>query len=79
MDHLSVAIEDHPESYMPILDLAKISLTVGDKKRLSDLINRLEQRREAVENEYHCTRCGYKSRTKKWHCPSCKAVDSFVI
>jgi lipopolysaccharide biosynthesis regulator YciM len=77
-EHLTQAMDDHPDSYLPVLDLAKLYLTLGDKKKLADLINRLDEHREAVENEYHCTRCGHKSKTKKWLCPSCKAVDSFI-
>ncbi len=75
---LGAAAEDHPDSYVPILDLAKLYLTIGDKRRLSELISKLEDRRDSVESQYHCSRCGYKSKTKKWFCPSCKAVDSFV-
>ncbi len=78
-ENLTQAADDHPDSYLPILDLAKLYLTIGDKKKLGELISRLDERREAVENEYHCTRCGSKSKTKKWLCPNCKAVDSFVI
>jgi lipopolysaccharide biosynthesis regulator YciM len=78
-EHLTQAAEDHPDSYLPILDLAKLYLTLGDKKKLGDLINKLDERREATENEYHCVRCGCRSKTKKWLCPSCKAVDSFII
>jgi lipopolysaccharide biosynthesis regulator YciM len=78
-EHLQQATEDHPHSYIPVLDLAKIYLTIGDKRKLSEVINKLDERREMVENEYHCVRCGYKSKTKKWFCPSCKAVDSFEI
>jgi lipopolysaccharide biosynthesis regulator YciM len=79
IEHLNTAIDDHPDSFIPILDLAKLYLTIGDKKKLGELINKLEERREAVENEFRCNRCGYKSKTKKWLCPSCKAVDSFII
>jgi lipopolysaccharide assembly protein B len=79
VDHLNLAADDHPDSLLPTLDLAKLYLTIGDKGRLGELINKLEERREAVENEYHCSRCGHKSKAKKWLCPSCKAVDSFVI
>ncbi|SYZ73211.1 putative Tetratricopeptide repeat protein [Candidatus Zixiibacteriota bacterium] len=78
-EHLSQAAEDHPDSYLPILDLAKLYLTIGDKRHLGELINKLEDRRELIENQYHCDRCGYKSKTKKWFCPSCKAIDSFVV
>jgi len=78
-DNLTQAADDHPDSYLPVLDQAKLYLTLGDKKKLGELINRLDERREAAENEYHCTRCGAKSKTKKWLCPNCKAVDSFVI
>ncbi len=78
-EHLGTAADDHPDSYLPILDLAKLYLTIGDKRHLGELINKLEDRRETVENQYHCSRCGYKSKTKKWFCPSCKAIDSFVV
>ncbi|MCX6827231.1 MAG: tetratricopeptide repeat protein [candidate division Zixibacteria bacterium] len=79
VEHLTAATDDHPDSYLPILDLAKLYLTIGDKKKLGELINRLEERRESVENEYHCNRCGHKSKIPKWLCPSCKAVDSFIV
>jgi len=79
VEHLNLAADDHPDSLLPTLDLAKLYLTIGDKGRLGELINKLEERREAVENEYRCNRCGHKSKAKKWLCPSCKAVDSFVI
>jgi lipopolysaccharide biosynthesis regulator YciM len=78
-EHLNTAIEDHPDSYIAILDLAKIYLTIGEKKKLGGLIARLEEKREAIERQYHCSRCGHKTPTKAWLCPSCKAVDSFVM
>jgi lipopolysaccharide biosynthesis regulator YciM len=78
-EHLQQAVEDHPDSYIPVLDLAKIYLTIGDKRKLSEIINKLDERRETVENEYHCIKCGFRSKTKKWLCPSCKAIDSFEI
>ncbi len=78
VEQLTHAADDHPDSYLPVLDLAKLYLMIGDKKKLGELINRLDERREAVENEYKCSRCGSKSKSKKWFCPTCKAVDSFV-
>lgn len=78
-EHLNTAIDEHPDSYMPILNLAKLYLASDEKKKLGNLINKLEEHREAVEHQYHCSRCGHKSSTKKWFCPSCKAVDGFVM
>ena len=78
-EHLNIATEEHPDSYSAILDLAKLYLTMGEKNKLSELIDNLEERREAIEQQYHCTKCGYKSKSKLWFCPSCKSVDSFAI
>jgi lipopolysaccharide biosynthesis regulator YciM len=77
-EHLNLALEQHPESYQPILELARLYLANNDRRKLVDLIDNLQERLEAVENTYHCSRCGHKCETKKWLCPSCKAVDSFV-
>lgn len=79
VEHLNTAIDEHPDSYIPVLDLAGLYLATGENKKLADLLNKLEDQREVVEHEYRCSRCGYKFKTKKWHCPSCKAVDSFVM
>ncbi len=78
-EHLNLALDQHPKSYQPILELARLHLANDDKKKLGDLIDKLQERLETAENTYHCSRCGHKCETKKWLCPSCKAVDSFSI
>jgi len=78
-EHLNTAIDEHPESHIPVLELAKICLATGEKKKLNNLINRLEEQRDLSEHQYHCSRCGHKVKSKLWLCPSCRAVDSFVI
>nr|MBN2278031.1 tetratricopeptide repeat protein [candidate division Zixibacteria bacterium] len=79
LEYYNAAMEENPDSYIPILDLAKLYLASGDKKKLGALIRKLEERREVSEQEYHCSRCGQKVTSRKWLCPSCKAVDSFVM
>ena len=76
-EHLGIAIDEHPESFIPLLDLAKLYLTTGEKDKLGGLISRLEELREGIEHQYSCSRCGHKSMTRLWICPVCKAVDSF--
>ncbi|MEW5924252.1 MAG: tetratricopeptide repeat protein [Candidatus Zixiibacteriota bacterium] len=78
-EHLGTTIDEHPDSFLPVLELAKVYLVTGEKKKLSELLHKLEGQRDALENQYHCSRCGYKVKTKKWLCPQCKAVDSFVM
>ncbi len=77
-EHLNLALDEHPDSFMPTLELARLYLADGDRKKLGDLIDKLQERLETVENTYRCNRCGQISETRKWLCPSCKAVDSFV-
>ena len=77
IEHLKVAAENHPDSYLPVLDLARIYLVTGEKDKLKDLLDRLESRRETLEHEYRCRKCNHKSSTKLWLCPSCLAIDSF--
>ncbi len=77
-EHLNLALDERPESYLPTLELARLYLANEDRKKLGDLIDKLQERLETVENTYRCSRCGYKCETKKWLCPSCKAVNSFV-
>jgi len=79
VEYYTTAMEEHPDSYIPVLDLAKLYLSTGAQKELSRLIKKLEESREIIEQEFHCSRCGYKTSSKKWLCPSCKAVDSFVM
>jgi lipopolysaccharide biosynthesis regulator YciM len=78
-EYLNTTIDEHPDSYIPILDLAKLYLSTGEKRKLGDLISKLEEQRDVIEHQYHCSQCGFKFRTKKWFCPSCRAVDSFVM
>ncbi len=78
-EHLNQSLEEHPESYMPALELARLYLANNDRKKLGTVIDSLQDRLEILENTYHCSRCGYKSETRKWLCPSCKAVDSFKL
>lgn len=78
-EHLGITIDEHPDSFLPVLELAKVYLVTGEKKKISELLHKLEGQRDAIENQYHCSRCGHKVKTKKWLCPSCKAVDSFVM
>ncbi|UCD95486.1 MAG: tetratricopeptide repeat protein [Candidatus Zixiibacteriota bacterium] len=78
-EHLNTAIDEHPDSYIPVLDLARLYLSAGEQKKLADLIGKLEEQRDVIEHQYRCSRCGFKFRTKKWFCPSCKTVDSFVM
>ncbi len=77
-EHLNFAADEHPDSYLPVLELARLYLSRGEKKKLSPLIDRLEEKRDTIEHRYHCSRCGYKTETKLWLCPSCKAVNSFI-
>ena len=39
---------------------------------LQEITNKL------LENKpvYHCTQCGFNSKTMYWHCPSCKSWSS---
>ena len=62
-----------------VLDLAKLYLSTGEKRKLGDLIGKLEEQRDVIEHQYRCSKCGFEFKTKKWFCPSCKAVDSFVM
>jgi len=78
-EHLTQALEEHPESYMPTLELMRLYLANDDKRKLGSLIDNLQEKLETVENTYLCSRCGFRSETKKWLCPSCKAVDSFKL
>jgi len=78
-EHLNTAIDEHPESYIPVLELSKVYLAMGEKKKLGNLINRLEGQRDIAEHQHHCSNCGFKAKSKMWLCPSCKAVDSFVV
>jgi len=48
-EHLQSAIDDHPDSYMPVLELAKLYHAGGEHKKLSNLIDLLKSRREAIE------------------------------
>ncbi|UCD17919.1 MAG: hypothetical protein JSV44_03165 [Candidatus Zixiibacteriota bacterium] len=48
-EHLQTAIDDHPDSYIPILELAKLYLAAGEQKKLSELIDALRERREVLE------------------------------
>jgi len=78
-EHLNTAIDENPDSHLPVLELVKVYLATGEKKKISNLINRLEGQSDVGRHQYHCSQCGFKSREKKWLCPSCKAVDSFVV
>ncbi len=79
VEQLNTAIDDHPKSSLPTLQLAGIYLVSNQTQKLADLLHKLMERFEAAENEYHCSRCGYEYKTKIWLCPSCRAVDSFVM
>jgi len=78
IEHLSVAADNNPNSYLPSLELARLYLITDDKEKLAGLLDNFQSRRDAVEGEYHCLECGHKSQSKIWHCPSCQAVNSFV-
>jgi lipopolysaccharide biosynthesis regulator YciM len=78
VEHLNMALDEHPDSYLPTLELIKFYNTNEEKKKLAELIDRLQEKLETLENTYRCSRCGKTSETKIWLCPSCNAVDSFV-
>ncbi len=48
-EHLQTAIDDHPDSHIPILELAKLYLAGGEHKKLSSLIDLLKSRQETVK------------------------------
>jgi len=77
IEHLNRAADNYPDSYLPPLELARLYLVTDEKQKLRELLDRLESGRESRECEYLCRKCGHKSGTKLWLCPSCKAVDSF--
>ncbi len=78
IEHLRTAAENHPESYLPHLELAKLYLISKDTQRLRELIDRLDRNRESREYEYRCRKCGHIAKEKVWLCPKCYAVDSFA-
>jgi lipopolysaccharide biosynthesis regulator YciM len=76
-EQLNIAVENNPDSYLPILGLAKLYLMQNEKSKLRQLLDRLDTSREALEYQYTCSKCGHKANTRLWLCPSCKAVDSY--
>ncbi len=77
IEHLDVAVDENPDSLLPVLSLARMYLSAGQTDRLADLLERIEEKEEKQEQAYICGRCGFKSESKIWLCPNCKAVDSF--
>ncbi len=78
IEHLRVAAENHPDSFRPVLDLARLYLVTDDKKKLKELLDYMSERRESVELGFRCRVCDYKSAEKIWLCPSCQTADSFI-
>ncbi len=78
IEHLRTAADNHPESYLPTMELAKLYLVANEKDRLKELLNRLDGRYGTLEYQYRCKKCGHISREKMWLCPKCSAVDSFA-
>jgi lipopolysaccharide biosynthesis regulator YciM len=79
LEFLTKAFDEHPESRLPAIQLAKHYLLLDDKQKLKDLIRKLDEKFQIIEREYSCRRCGHKSKQKLWLCPECRAVDTFVI
>lgn len=77
IEHLRTAADNHPDSYLPTLELAKLYLIADEKDKLKDLLNRLDGRYESLEYQYRCKKCGHINKEKAWLCPKCFAVDSF--
>ena len=77
IEHLRTAADNHPDSYLPTLELAKLYLIADEKDKLKDLLNRLDGRYGSLEYQYRCKKCGNISKQKLWLCPKCYAVDSY--
>jgi lipopolysaccharide biosynthesis regulator YciM len=77
IEHLSLAAENHPDSFLPVLELARLYLITDNKDKLEELLSRLLSLRSKLEKEYLCSECGHRSESKIWLCPSCQAVNSF--
>ncbi|MFH2035381.1 MAG: tetratricopeptide repeat protein, partial [Candidatus Zixiibacteriota bacterium] len=77
IEHLNTAMDNHPNSSLPVLELIKLYHHTDKKKEVARLLFKLEDKFENIEDRHVCNRCGYKHKTKLWLCPSCKAVDSF--
>jgi len=78
VEHLRVAMENHPDSFRPVLNLARLYLITDDKEKLKTLLDSISLRRESIEMGFRCRICDYKSEKKIWLCPSCQAPDSFI-
>lgn len=78
IEHLRTAADNHPESYLPTLELAKLYLMSDDKERLKQLLDRLDGRYGSLDYQYRCKECGHLAKEKMWLCPKCYAVDSFA-
>jgi len=78
IEHLNTAVDNYPNSTLPILELIMIYEKAEKKKEVVGLLNKLQDKFENLEAQYTCGRCGYKHKTKIWLCPSCKAVESFT-
>ncbi len=65
LEQLNLALEHNPDSYLPIFGLARIYIESGDKKKLYDLLHRMEVRSEFVDQEFKYEYSGYNFNTQK--------------
>ena len=49
-EHLQKAVDSHPDSNLPLLELARLFLATGDQERLSTLMETVKERRDTAEN-----------------------------
>jgi lipopolysaccharide biosynthesis regulator YciM len=79
LDQYRQILDIDPSFSSARLSLARLYLFEGRKEESIDLLDNLMESSPPANNEFSCNRCGHKSATPLWKCPSCGEWNSFNI